>query len=303
MITLKLYKYAILRHISNYKGISGNTAKSAVNLSYKIYGEPTVYHDEPPILLVHEILGNKKHWDSIGKTMVNVMKKAVVSIDLRNHGDSPHVNSHKYEDLVGDILKLLDKLSIKRASLVGHSIGGRAVMGVSLTAPDKVAGLLIVDISPISNARHLTDFLPQVLVAMKNIDFKKVKNVSAAKKETRKQLKKIIKDDLLLNAIISNIKLKSDHKIGWACNIDTLIKHFKHIISFPDTLRKKSFSGPTLFIGGQFSEYLPADDLSGIREMFPRAVVSYVPQVGHNLHFEDPKTFLEIAISFLRTNK
>nr|XP_034827539.1 protein ABHD11-like [Maniola hyperantus] len=309
MITSKLNKYALLikiepiftsniRYKANFKVIPENPTKTAVNLSYKIYGEPATYPEEPTILLVHGFLGSKKHWDSIGKTMVNVMKKAVVSIDLRNHGDSPHVNSHKYEDLVADILKLLDKLSIKRASLVGHSMGGKAVMGVSLTAPNKIAGLLVVDISPISAARHLTDFLPEVLVAMKEIDFTKSKKISDAKTEATKQLKKCIKDDLLLKAILSNIKIKSDHKVGWACNIDVLIKHFKYIASFPEILRKKTFYGPTLFIGGQLSEYLPPDDLSGIREMFPRAVVSFIPQVGHHLHVEDPKTFLEIAMAF-----
>ncbi|XP_069356700.1 uncharacterized protein [Maniola hyperantus] len=273
MITSKLNKYALLikiepiftsniRYKANFKVIPENPTKTAVNLSYKIYGEPATYPEEPTILLVHGFLGSKKHWDSIGKTMVNVMKKAVVSIDLRNHGDSPHVNSHKYEDLVADILKLLDKLSIKRASLVGHSMGGKAVMGVSLTAPNKIAGLLVVDISPISAARHLTDFLPEVLVAMKEIDFTKSKKISDAKTEATKQLKKCIKDDLLLKAILSNIKIKSDHKVGWACNIDVLIKHFKYIASFPEILRKKTFYGPTLFIGGQLSEYLPAVDLA-----------------------------------------
>ncbi|XP_023951044.2 protein ABHD11 [Bicyclus anynana] len=275
--------------------------KSAVNLSYKIYGEPTIYH-EPPILLVHGLLGCKKHWDDIGKTIVNVVKKAVVSIDLRNHGHSPHANSHKYEDLVGDILILLDKLSIKRASLVGHCMGGKVVMGVSLAAPDKVAGLLVVDISPVSTARH-SDSLPEILVAMNNVDFKKAKKIRAAKKEVKKQLKPIVKDHHLLKAILWNVIKKSNHKIGWACNLDILVKHFKYIKSFPDIMRKQSFYGPTLFIGGQLSEYLPADDLPAIREMFPRAVVSYIPEVGHNLHSEDTKTFLEIAIAFLKTNK
>lgn len=145
MITSKFYKRAISTKIlanftaitrlkTNFKGVQESAARTAVNLSYKIYGEPIVYPDAPTILLVHGLLGSKRHWDSIGKTMLNVVKTAVVSVDLRNHGDSPHANSHKYEDLVGDILKLLDKLSIKRASLVGHSMGGRAVMAVSLTA-------------------------------------------------------------------------------------------------------------------------------------------------------------------------
>lgn len=126
-------KYVVAVRYKAFKVTSKNSIKTAANLSYKIYGD---YHgsDEPTILLFHGLLGNKQHWDSIGKTMLNVTKRTVVSVDLRNHGDSPHVNSHKYEDLAVDILKLLERLSIAKASLVGHSMGGRAAMSASLLA-------------------------------------------------------------------------------------------------------------------------------------------------------------------------
>ncbi|XP_047538475.1 protein ABHD11-like [Vanessa atalanta] len=290
-----------LRRKENIKTIARFSFKTAASLSYKIHGE--AHSDEPTVLLFHGLLSSKKHWDSIGKTILNVTKRAVVSVDLRNHGDSPHTNSHKYEDLAEDILKLLDKLSITRASFVGHSMGGRAAMTVSLMAPETVAGLLVVDISPISNSTQLTDYYPRVLEAMRGVDFKKQKKISTAKQKAKKQLENIIKDDILMRAVLSNVKMKPDHTIGWACNVDILIKHFNYITTFPENVLKKRYYGPTLFMGGQLSEYLPPDDLVGIREMFPRAVITYVPQVGHNIHVEDPKTFLELTISFLRTNK
>ncbi|XP_046964254.1 protein ABHD11-like [Vanessa cardui] len=290
-----------LRRKANIKSIARFSFKTAANLSYKIHGES--HSDEPAILLLHGLLGSKRHWDSIGKTILNVTKRAVVSVDLRNHGDSPHTSSHKYEDLAEDILKLLDKLSITRASFVGHSMGGRAAMTVSLMAPETVAGILVVDISPISNSKQLTEYYPRVLEAMRGVDFKKQKKISTAKQKAKKQLENVIKDDILMRAVLSNVKMRADHTIGWACNVDVLIKHFSYITSFPKSMLKKTYYGPCLFMGGQLSEYLPPDDLVGIREMFPRAVITYVPQVGHNIHVEDPKSFLELTISFLRTNK
>lgn len=133
LIKIGLKYYIATVRYKGFKVISKSPGKTAVNLSYKVYGE-NYGSDEPPILLFHGLLGNKKHWDSIGKTMLNVTKRAVVSVDLRNHGDSPHANSHKYEDLAADIIKLLEKLSIGKASLVGHSMGGRAAMTTSLLA-------------------------------------------------------------------------------------------------------------------------------------------------------------------------
>ncbi|XP_045503459.1 protein ABHD11-like [Colias croceus] len=279
-----------------------HSIRTAVKLSYKIFGESEVDPDDPPIFLFHDLLGTKKHWDSLGKTMVNMTKRSVVAVDLRNHGDSPHASSHKYEDMADDILKLFKKLSVDKASIVGHGMGGRASMCVSLIDPEKVAGLLIVDISPVSTCNHLKEFT-KVLAIIKEINFKEQKKICTAKRHVKKKLKTIIQyDDTLMNNILSNIILKSNGLIGWSCNLDVLIKDFKNISSFPKMKNKKYF-GPALFIGGQLSEYIPPDDLNGIREMFPRAVISYIPQTGHSLHIDDPKSFLEVAIAFLRTNE
>lgn len=104
-----------------------------VNLSYISY-ENTEMSPQPPIFIFHGVLGNKSHWESIGKTILNVTQRKVVSVDLRNHGDSPHVQSHKYSELATDVLLLLEKLGAHQASLIGHSMGGRTAMCVALMA-------------------------------------------------------------------------------------------------------------------------------------------------------------------------
>lgn len=65
------------------------------------------------------------------------MKQSVLAVDLRNHGVSPHHHSHRYEELAEDVLELMDKLEINKAVLIGHSMGGRTSMSISLMAVRK----------------------------------------------------------------------------------------------------------------------------------------------------------------------
>jgi abhydrolase domain-containing protein 11 len=56
----------------------------------------------------------------------------IFAVDARNHGDSPHTNELTYSHLVEDLRALMSSLAIKRATFIGHSMGGRAVMLLGL---------------------------------------------------------------------------------------------------------------------------------------------------------------------------
>ena len=56
----------------------------------------------------------------------------VITVDARNHGESPHTEEMTYEAMAGDVERLLEDLGIDEASLVGHSMGGRAMMALAL---------------------------------------------------------------------------------------------------------------------------------------------------------------------------
>ena len=66
--------------------------------------------------------------------------------DLRGHGKSPGDPADCSIEIYGaDILALLKRLELPPAILVGHSMGCRVVMQVALEAPERVAGLVLVD--------------------------------------------------------------------------------------------------------------------------------------------------------------
>src|SRR5436305_1395963 len=68
----------------------------------------------------------------------------LLRLDIRGHGGSP-VPQGPYElsDLGGDLLALLDRLEIERASLCGISIGGMISMWVAANAPERVERLAV----------------------------------------------------------------------------------------------------------------------------------------------------------------
>ncbi|KAI5635511.1 alpha/beta hydrolase fold domain-containing protein [Phthorimaea operculella] len=274
------------------------TSVRTVKLSFKKFGEP------PSILIIHGLLGNKTLWEAAARTISNITKESVMTLDVRNHGDSEHTSSHKYMECAKDVQKLMGKQKVKKAMILGYCMGGRIAMSLSLMKPELVAGLIVVEISPVSTCQDFLIRQPQVMETMKTVDFSKLKKneVDEAHKYTRKQLRDEITDDYLMKKILSNIGIRNG-MISWTCNLDSLLKNIKYIAAFPKPLLSNVYEGPTKFIGGQQSDYIPPDDLPRIRELFPKSTVTYIPKTGHNVHFDAHKEFSELVVKFIKSNR
>ncbi|XP_063892527.1 sn-1-specific diacylglycerol lipase ABHD11 isoform X2 [Helicoverpa armigera] len=283
---------AIIRTILN--------KSKAVDLVFKVYG-PSLTPDTVPIIVLHGFLGSMRNWQSMCNRITSHTNRSVIAVDARNHGDSPHADSHNYLDLAADVSKLITKLAIKKSIIIGHSMGGRTAMVLSLSEPSKIASQVIADISPVTTTTGLKDFFPKVLEVMASVDFKG-KDLVNAQKEAKNV---ILKNDLFEHPesvyfILMNIGRLPNNTYGWKCNVPTLKKDFHHIADFPkDVLSGRTFEGPVLFIGGSESSFIPPGDITGIKQLFPKAVLRYIPNVGHNVHAEDPNAFFNMVVQFL----
>ena len=54
-----------------------------------------------------------------------------------------------YSEMARDVLAFIDKISSEKAVIVGHSMGGKVAQSLALMAPDRVAGLVVLDIAPV----------------------------------------------------------------------------------------------------------------------------------------------------------
>ncbi|KIJ22249.1 hypothetical protein M422DRAFT_130130, partial [Sphaerobolus stellatus SS14] len=76
--------------------------------------------------------GSKQNWRSLSKTLAASLNTDVYSLDLRNHGTSPHSSVMDYSTMAADVIHFCHKHHLKNVSLLGHSMGGKVVMALAL---------------------------------------------------------------------------------------------------------------------------------------------------------------------------
>lgn len=98
----------------------------------------------PPIVFVHGYLCRLEDW----RFQVAHFAKTheTIALDLRGMGRSPLGEEPLTIDQLGqDVADLLVRENLKGAILVGHSMGCRVVTEACTRAPDRVAGIVLVD--------------------------------------------------------------------------------------------------------------------------------------------------------------
>jgi pimeloyl-ACP methyl ester carboxylesterase len=116
-----------------------------------------------PLVLVHGF-GNEAHiWDDFAPLVAPHYR--TIAVDLRGHGDSDHDPRQRYDyDFhVGDLEAVTAALGIERLVLVGHSFGGRTSLLFAAKHPERMAGLVIVDIGPEHDPRGTTRIRMEVM--------------------------------------------------------------------------------------------------------------------------------------------
>jgi 3-oxoadipate enol-lactonase len=114
----------------------------------KMYYEVSGADDQYPVVLIHPIGGNIDIWAEEIE-IVRQQGFRVIAYELRGHNRSRlgKIQSYTMYDLVNDLHALLDELSIKRCTLVGHSIGGQISCIYAATYPGRVDNLIIISSS------------------------------------------------------------------------------------------------------------------------------------------------------------
>jgi pimeloyl-ACP methyl ester carboxylesterase len=95
-------------------------------------------------VFVHGFACSHEDW----KFQLEALQKnnEVIACDLRGHGETPgRPHECSIEHYGGDVAALINDLELKRAVLVGHSMGCRVVLEANRLAPDRVAGIVLVD--------------------------------------------------------------------------------------------------------------------------------------------------------------
>ena len=99
-----------------------------------------------PVLLLHGLTATRRYVVH-GSRAVERAGHRVVSYDARGHGVSspaPDPAHYTYDRMIADAVAVLDALGIKRAAVVGQSMGSATALGLALRHPERVSALVVI---------------------------------------------------------------------------------------------------------------------------------------------------------------
>jgi len=248
------------------------------------HGEATAL---PSLFIVHGLFGSARNWGAIAKRMSD--SRAVVTVDMRNHGASPFADSHSYADMAQDLAEVIEAEG-SAMDVVGHSMGGKAAMVLALTRPGLVNRLVVADIAPVAYDHSQSKYIH----AMRAMPLEGLRT----RTEANARLTPLVPDAQVRAFLLQSLDLKVSPPC-WRLNLDVLEREMDAITGWPDEATYRPFDGPTLFLSGGNSGYVRSEHRPGIRALFPNARMAKLPGAGHWLHAEKPRDFEQTLRVFL----
>jgi esterase len=239
-----------------------------------------------PIVILHGLFGSSDNWLTQAKLLSNDYR--IFTVDQRNHGQSPHDDTWDYKAMVSDLNSFFEDHNIADAIVIGHSMGGKTAMNFALAHPDKVAKLIVVDISPrYYDLEHYT-----ILEGLNAMNLAEI----TSRNEADAQLSQYVPEPDVRQFLLKNLQRKAEGGFSWKINLPVISKNLSNI--GVDLLYPGTFDKPTLFIRGRRSRYVPDSDWARIQEVFPSALLETM-ETGHWVQAEKPQEFVDIVTRWL----
>ncbi|OMP96751.1 esterase [Raoultella terrigena] len=239
-------------------------------------------HNNSPVVLVHGLFGSLDNLGILARDLV--ADYDILQVDMRNHGLSPRDPQMTYAAMAQDLLDTLDDLQLEKATFIGHSMGGKAVMALSALAPERIDGLVAIDIAPVDYHVRRHDEI-----------FAAINAVTAAGAATRQQAAAVMREHLQEEGVIQFL-LKSFVDGQWRFNVPVLWDQYSHIVGWQSV---PAWPHPVLFIPGGNSPYVSDEYRDALLAQFPQARAHVIAGAGHWVHAEKPEAVLRAIRRYL----
>ncbi|MEM9047380.1 MAG: alpha/beta fold hydrolase [Pseudomonadota bacterium] len=240
----------------------------------------------PPLVIAHGLFGSGRNWRAIARALGR--DRAVVTVDMRNHGASFHDADHSYAAMADDLARTVAEIGCE-VDLLGHSMGGKAAMALALTAPDCLRRLIVADIAPVayghSHAGHIA--------AMRALALDRL----SSRAEADAALDHAGIADAPTRAFLLQNLMLAETPRRWLLNLDALEQAMPQLVGWPAL--SGLFDGPALFLSGAMSDYVLSDHRPKIQALFPQARFEAIADAGHWLHAQQPRAVIAAIDGFL----
>jgi pimeloyl-ACP methyl ester carboxylesterase len=240
------------------------------------------------VILLHGLFGSADNWHHVALRLAEEFY--VITLDQRNHGQSPHSEEMNYPLMADDVNEFMATRGLQTAHVIGHSMGGKTAMQFALQFPQRVEKLIVADMAP----RKYLPAHEKIFAAQLALDLKSF----SSRQQIEDALAPEIPNLVLRRFLLKNLGRNDAGEFFWKINLRGLSENYPRLGEPVSAL--VPFAKPTLFIRGEKSNYLGAADEPLICEMFPKSEIQTIAGAGHWVHADQPEEFLRLVKNFLQ---
>jgi pimeloyl-ACP methyl ester carboxylesterase len=253
----------------------------------------------PVLLLIHGVGGSFENWRSVIEPLAR--EHTVIAPDLPGHGLSAlGGGDHSVGGLAAGLRDLLLILGHRRATLVGHSLGGGVAMQFAYQFPEILERLVLVssgglgpEVSPLLRAATLPGAGPFIATTAPLL------HALATRLQRPERGGRPLSTDLI--EVVHGYGLLSDRRrrAAFLATVRSVIGIGGQRVSAVDRLYLAE-AVPTLIVWGARDRLVPAHHADHAHREIPGSRLEVFEGAGHLPQLEEPSRFVEVLERFLQ---
>lgn len=259
--------------------------------------------DRVPLLMLHGFGNEARIWSEFAPHVAPHYR--TLALDQRGHGHSDWDSQARYdpESMREDLEQVTDTLALDRLVLVGHSMGGRVATLFAGRHPERMAGLVLVDIGPELDPRGPLRMRGEIS-AHRNPRFESIEDYARVVAHNHpvaspEAVARMAKDELR-QCDDGLYELRMDPALRERFDEDDPEARALEARGIADQWQALgNISCPTLVVRGAASDFLSpeiADRM--VDEVLEDGRLAVVPQAGHSVMSDNPAGFLDAVADF-----
>jgi len=234
--------------------------------------------ENPPLVLIHGAGGTHLYWPPEIRRLPGY---CVYGIDLPGHGKSELCDG---QQTIGEyawyLVQWLESIQLRRAVLIGHSMGSAIALDLAIHHPEYVVGLGLI--SGGARLRVHPDLL----------------NYAADKTTYSKAAEFLVSNFFSTNASPRLVQLASKRLLETRQSV--FLGDLQACDRFDVMNRLGMIQQPTLVVCGTGDQMTPLRYAQFLSNTIPNAQLSIIPDAGHMVMLEQPRLVAESLLSFLK---
>ncbi len=240
-----------------------------------------------PLILIHGLADDVAVWDSVIPPLAASFR--VIALDQIGFGrsDKPLL-SYRVSTFVDFLDGFLNELKIKRASLVGNSLGGWVAAAFALTHPERVDRLVLCNAAGYAAVSKTMD--PRALSALRLASREDIRYLGPLTFRDKRFYEDV---DL---AFKQHVSAGDNYTVNQL--LDSMIRGEDVLDGRMGAIRK-----PTLIVWGREDKLIPLSFAERFHKEIAGSQLRVIDSCGHMPQVECPKEFVTAVLEFLRDTK